>query len=401
MSTFKKTYLLRQHTPLIHFLPGQQQAFLRGTEVKPRLDAYIIDKVGKHNIPDDWKVGFAFDDDKAALNYKLSFKPVEVLEPFTIEREGKNGRPQQFPAYFANMGEKDKTKHKHFVFAKQDARVTVKSLNAELLGKVAGYLPGFFATHNFMSRKTKGFGSFTMVGKEKQPFGPSTANYSFELQCGNNDIWLEFNRLFERIDLFYRTIRSGINFVRGPQSMLYFKSLLYHYARAQQPAEEWDKKKMKVELFHGGKGPDNARLYRDMLGLASSVDWLDQRAKVEKKGSNTVQDGDKSEEVDIARYPSPITFKPVYLGDGRYRVYILTKPTLKIMENAKFSVITNRGGRTSLMTPAKFDVDGYLRFVARYFQENDFYDYVGNYDNRYRRDVETLNDIFQQLAEQA
>jgi hypothetical protein len=137
-----------------------------------------------------------------------------------------------------------------------------------------------------------------------------------------------------------------------------------------------------------------------MLGLASSVDWLDQRAKVEKKGSKRIQDGNKSEEVEIARYPSPITFKPVYLGNGRYRVHILTKPTLFIMKGAKFSISTNRGGKTSLLTPDEFDVDDYLGFVARYFQTHDFYEYVGNYDDRYRREVETLNDIFQQLAEQ-
>jgi hypothetical protein len=405
MSTLKQAYLLRQHTPLIHFQPDQAQSFLRASEVKPRLDAYIIAQMEKDNtpIPDSWKVAFEHGQYNKALNYKLFVRPAEKLQPFRIEREGHKGRAQQFPGYFANMGEKDKSKHKYFVFTGKDAVVSVQSFNQELLAKVLAALPNFFATHNFMSRKTKGFGSFTLVTGPGDPIPPSASNYNFVVNCGHKDPWQEFNRLFERIDLFYRTLRSGINFVRGSQSMLYFKSLLYHYA--QQQGEEWDKKKMKLELFHNDKGPAKARLYRDMLGLASTVDWLDQRAKVEKSGSNIIEyeeDGKTySEKVEIARFPSPITFKPVHLGNGRYRVYILTEPMPKVMLNADFGISSNRGGNTRIRTPDSFNVRHYLDFAVRFFKKQDFKEYVGNYDRNKEREVNTLQDIYTQLSEQA
>jgi hypothetical protein len=254
-----------------------------------------------------------------------------------------------------------------------------------------------------MSRKTKGFGSFTMVNGDQEPIMPSTSNYSFVINCGHQDPWEEFKRLFERIDFFYRTLRSGINLVRGPQKMLYFKSLLYHYAKEQ--GDEWDKKKMKLELFHNDKGPAKARLYRDMLGLASSVQWLDQRATVEKSGSNVIEykESDKTydEKVEIARFPSPITFKPVHLGNGRYQVFMLTEPVPKAMLNAEFSISSNRGGNTHIRTPESFNVRHYLDFAARFFLNNDFYEYVGKFDRSKERDVKILNDIYTQLSEQA
>ena len=41
---------LKQHTPLIHFQHSQEGATLRASEVKPKLDKYIIKKV----FDDDW-----------------------------------------------------------------------------------------------------------------------------------------------------------------------------------------------------------------------------------------------------------------------------------------------------------------------------------------------------------
>jgi len=56
MYNFKIT--LKQHTPLIHFQHDQEGATLRASEVKPKLDRFILTKLGNgdyengHSLPD-------------------------------------------------------------------------------------------------------------------------------------------------------------------------------------------------------------------------------------------------------------------------------------------------------------------------------------------------------------
>ena len=47
MSNFKLEFKLKQHTPLIHFQHDQSGATLRATELKPKLDKFVLMKIGK------------------------------------------------------------------------------------------------------------------------------------------------------------------------------------------------------------------------------------------------------------------------------------------------------------------------------------------------------------------
>ena len=51
------TVKLKQHTPILHFQPemATEGATLRATELKPKLDRYIIANYGKL-IPKEWLV---------------------------------------------------------------------------------------------------------------------------------------------------------------------------------------------------------------------------------------------------------------------------------------------------------------------------------------------------------
>jgi hypothetical protein len=42
---YKLEFTLKQHTPLIHFQHDQEGATLRATEVKPKLDKFVIEKL--------------------------------------------------------------------------------------------------------------------------------------------------------------------------------------------------------------------------------------------------------------------------------------------------------------------------------------------------------------------
>lgn len=67
------SFTLRQHTPHIHFQDTDPRATLRATEIKPKLDRFLIGKLGRiGNISPSWRVGR----EKAqspALDYKLHF----------------------------------------------------------------------------------------------------------------------------------------------------------------------------------------------------------------------------------------------------------------------------------------------------------------------------------------
>ena len=62
----KKEYFLHQETPMIHFQSNEEGACLRGTEVKPKLDKFILKKKG--SIPSEWYVDR---EQSNALNYKI------------------------------------------------------------------------------------------------------------------------------------------------------------------------------------------------------------------------------------------------------------------------------------------------------------------------------------------
>ena len=45
----KKTIKLKQHTPLLHFQSNEEGATLRVSEVKPRLDKFLLEQLGEGN----------------------------------------------------------------------------------------------------------------------------------------------------------------------------------------------------------------------------------------------------------------------------------------------------------------------------------------------------------------
>lgn len=403
---YKKTFLLQQHTPLIHFQHDQAGAFLRATEVKPRLDAFLSRKL--KNVTNDFKVGFGHNDNNA-FNYKLRIRPMGKFKPTGIETKDHKGRDQKFPGFFANMGDKgEQGSDKMFVFTEDPVEVTVTTFHPELAEHIAKYMAEFWATHNFMTRKSKGFGSFSLI-EDGKPFYKPRNSYFFELNCGHNNLRQEFEKLFERILLFYRALRSGINEVRGGgRTVIYFKSMMFLYAKHKR--HQWDKRKMRYDLFKNDRkfremtsrrtDPDNPvnynkgepYLYRDMLGLASSTKWM-------SYGNATVEKEAKG----VARYPSPLTLKPIHVGDGYYEVYLLNDTdadALGTMADTNFKLST-RGSSTDMKTPPAFDLSDYLNFVASYFDSHkDVYEHVDQQRNQADWRTHTLNDIFEQLAGQ-
>lgn len=412
MSEYKLEFTLKQHTPLIHFLHDQPGASLRATEFKPALDRYLIEKLTgqkdfkvataafeTHPQYRFWLVGKG-NKEQPALDYQLKIQADSEIYPIETYND-QNHRYQNFPAFFANLAKEGTPEAKHFSFCRRPVGVVFRSMDEELLTKIKQYLPGFLANNNFGSRKTKGFGSFSLEG-QKAP----VCSFFLELNCGRvNDMVTEWKRLFQKIDFFHRTLRSGFNNGRGG----YIKSPLFLFCKEELDIQ-WDKKSVKQYFFstalsnqsgrHGSsdllvygspkKSPKgNFYLIRDLLGLATESDWRSpeyNNTKIQKAHSGNL----------IDRMPSPITYKPFALGDGRYLVNILLNPVSPAVLGQTFSITSTRhSGMGSLSLdfppPGFFSLHSYFQFICN--EEFDIRDLIGSKD----RDTDLIVELFDQL----
>jgi len=382
---FKLCVYLKQHTPIIHFQHDQEGATLRATEVKPKLDRFIIEKKGGwENVPTAWKVGGGASDQKAlAYKIRINGKAISVRD---IE-EGK----RKHPCFFANIKEENP---KRFTETSESLELTVFSFNQELLSFIDGHIKSFFLYHNFGTRQTKGFGNFL-------PEGSSFPNSFYSFSVPTKD--LEF--VFATIELFYKTLRSGLNgaimpdgstrFLSGKFYMKpmiwqfaagknvnwekrgiktkYFNRILYkqQYRKDDENRDERYKKNKKLEEFEPTPlhwDHSTSQVVRDWLGLSTEQAWKGYpgpkgQANIAKKHVNKKGKEIKSEEA-IARMKSPILFKPVEVEKG-YRVYFCSIREKEIEEQfskANFKVLNNGQGNLIMKTWDDFDIDAFLKF---------------------------------------
>ncbi len=398
MHTLKVT--LRQHTPLIHFQHDQDGATLRASEVKPKLDKFILTKLGNGNYSEGvrqaktngWLVGKG---DHPALDYKMRIVAEKVerwtineRQPYTRSHE-QRGKPfvqigqkkylaktrrtdnrmicdlRQYPLYFANMDADsfNPDECRKFSFTERPISVVLivptDSLYHHFLD--ADLLNDFFFQTNFGTRQSKGFGSFGIDINDPN-YRPRLSRYRFRIDVNDLDenieyIEDEYKLVFEYIELFYKTLRGGINLKNGRgETVFYFKSLAYKYADACLNAK-WDKRKIK-EIFYGIEPDAKPHTYdiRDMLGFSTNEQWLSYRDSIVK--SSEIGD----------RMQSPILFKPVYdrINDY-YTINILfqdDKVDLPGFIAGNTVIVKNsRGIQFSIDLPHDFSTESYFQYI--------------------------------------
>ena len=173
-------YTLIQQTPIIHFQHDQKGATLRATEVKPKLDKFIVNKLGgKDNVPANW-----FISDTKALNYKLRIvttgeprrsKMIEAeIECYRAKQQNadkktntqlKNKRNEEINSmYFGNMvsgkgneyEENVRNLYKETVFyeGKEQIKLDVVCFIEELRKEIEKHIGEFFFVNNFGTRQS-------------------------------------------------------------------------------------------------------------------------------------------------------------------------------------------------------------------------------------------------------
>lgn len=374
------TVKLKQHTPLIHFQHDQEGATLRASEVKPKLDKFILNKLTPSEIVEGKNAGWIkTKNDKVWLDYKMRIEDHRV-EVWDMTREtgrinNRTGKPitESIPLFFGNMHKKDEVNFvpKKMVFAPIPFNLIIQSTYDKIIEFMNTFLSSFFLHHNFGTRQSKGFGSYmleTFSAPHKSEKGFAKFNWALPRNNSFGTLGCYYD-LFAAIDFFYKTLRSGIN-----QNNVYFKSLMYFYALDLN--EYWDKRTIRYEFGHfttsrytdkgenadlendGNHNKAKSKLYRDMLGLSSIQTWKSYNDTI-SKDHMPVNPDDK-----IDRFKSPILIKPIYIN-GSFDVYLIPSSIPNIYLNAKFAINSaNTGSSFDMNTPAQFDVKDFLSYIT-------------------------------------
>ena len=230
---------LRQHTPLIHFQPDQEGATLRASEVKPRLDRFILAKLGNGNREN----GLAIASDRGwiirekALNYRIRIDCQEPFKmPMNVEKAKEHGLDKknelgeqlytttnypdnQSSLIMTNIGGRRKSDVMNFVvYDDITMYIILKNDDTELSTMIEQCITEFIYRNCFGNRKSKGFGSYEVTkinGKDVNNSGfkkSDSSSISFNLSLDYDDTII-FKDVFRIINGIWKCLKkvSGTN----------------------------------------------------------------------------------------------------------------------------------------------------------------------------------------------
>lgn len=382
---------LKQHTPLIHFQWNQKGATLRASELKPKLDKFIIQRSFNNDFESckcflvgydrrcQEKIRRKFEEEGfRALNYKVR------VEPQGEKQEIKDDASLKM--YFANIGN---DAEKYGVMYSDGVCLQFESIFDSVIQLLKEHLAAFLMVTNFGARQSKGYGSFyidTDVHKGKPLNVAVNLRYRFNLEG-------DLGYVFTTLNDFYAVLRSGINDQKG----LYIKSALFKYLK-DQLHEQWDKKTIKqhflterekilereahpeseaIEYETGISEPpeqeksfslkgrtiecplDNSHyLTKELLGLSTIEKW---KVKTDNNGGfasfKLTRESDE-----IERFQSPLFFKLIKNEEG-YTIYFEPRPIPEQMTNQLFLIEGEGRGKFAIRTRSAFDIQDYLNYV--------------------------------------
>lgn len=362
---------LKQYTPVLHF-QKDAQAPIRATELKPKLDRFILAEY-KDRVKNNFLIKTPNEGTKA-LNYKVS-----IVTEGCMHVTNKSRKP---PMFFGD--EKNP-----LMASGNERKVTINffSRNADVINllKDLDWL-SFFLANNFGTRQDKGYGSFlpdnadikNLTDKMGQTISPDNGlRLDSYFTVGSQDN--QWEAVMARIENVAKCMRSGINF-----GGIYCKSLMFAYAGKKHSDGKryfWDKRFIKEKFYlqdvsrqrrehpkseelkekeTSGKEME-AYLFRDYLGLSTVEDWgIEYKSGIRKTCD------------DIARFKSPLLFKPVYLGDKWY-IFLLHK---EIPEEFKQASVTVTEVVPEKYKDARARVDGNEVYPMTPFPQFSMADYL-------------------------
>lgn len=340
MNDWQKEYKLVQHTPLIHFQHSEPHACLRATEVKPKLDRFLIEQLEKDDRFGDgrWKKWFVGDGSQQSFDYMMRITPnsEQVERTHSIERA--IARAEHRPPnanlheihknYFGNMASGNNIQDtiretfKESLLYKDGLTLTIRCFIPELLTFINEHIRGFFMMHNFGTRQRKGFGSFTVdiSTKPNEPKGfDLVGKYCPNAYYCKLDGNVNADALLDAVWVISAFLRSGFN--RGEGN--YVRGFVFRYFQREKNPLANDKAfvKQKVlrnvydeatrgEHLHPYGNNVRYRYVRGLLGTNENSRFC-RNPRGETREDRTVHNIYIHSAEGVERFPSPLLFKPI------------------------------------------------------------------------------------------
>ena len=329
MSDFKVVFTLKQHTPMIHFQSDQSGATLRATELKPKLDRFLLEQV--KDIPFVKNANGS-----KSLDYKVKISTTGIST---------KSLPNSFMFFANNVIKEDKDKK--YMIKVSAVKVEFFSFNRVVIENIKKLFEEFMLISNFGARSSKGYGSFSTHKEDHEKILKKYYPIVFKVSNPNMNDWEN------TVDTLHKKLKAGINF------RTYHKSLLFQYMCTKNI--RWEKRKIKEEFPQLAKSKDghapidcdtklDFRYVRAMLGLAGINEY---------QGKQVVTITHKESEID--RFASPIKYKVI-----NNAIYLLCDRSYEAIMGETF-VFALKGKKFELKTPSKdeFDLYEFLKFVEK------------------------------------
>lgn len=365
MNDWQKEYKLVQHTHLIHFQHSEPHACLRATEVKPKLDRFLIEQLEKDDRFGDgrWKKWFVGDGSQQSFDYMMRIRPNSERVDRTQSIERAIARAEHRPPnaslheihknYFGNMASGNNIQDtvqaiqetfKESLLYKDGLTLTIRCFIPELLTFIDEHIRGFFMMHNFGTRQRKGFGSFTVdiSTKPNEPKGfDLVGKYcpnAYYCKLGND---VNADALLDAVWVISAFLRSGFN--RGEGN--YVRGFVFRYFQREKNPLANDKAFVKQQVLHNvyneaTRGEhlhpygNNVR-YRYVRGLLGTNE--NSRFCRAPNAHTPVYDIYTHSAEGIERFPSPLLFKPI----GKF-VFILPQKMPDKIFGSEFYILKKK-----------------------------------------------------------
>lgn len=366
MNDWQKEYKLVQHTPLIHFQHSEPHACLRATEVKPKLDRFLIEQLEKDDRFGDgrWKKWFVGDGSQQSFDYMMRITPNSEQVERTQSIERAIARAEHRPPnaslheihknYFGNMASGNNIQDtiretfKESLLYKDGLTLTIRCFIPELLTLIDEHIRGFFMMHNFGTRQRKGFGSFT-VDISTEPHAPK----GFDLvgkYCPNAyycklDGNVNADALLDAVWVISAFLRSGFN--RGEGN--YVRGFVFRYFQREKNPLANDKAFVKQQVLrnvyneatrgehlHPYGNNVRYRYVRGLLGTNENSRFC-RAPRGETREDRTVHNIYIHSAEGVERFPSPLLFKPI----GKF-VFILPQKMPDEIFGSEFYILKKK-----------------------------------------------------------
>jgi|GEM_PF-3184446 len=294
---FVKEYKLRQITPIIHFQHDNENnngAVLRASEVKPKLDRFIIESLGEDNLDKcffingtkalDYKMKIILEN--GAGNEKFNNKPRSYFEIRNEQASNGNGRKVVISGLPIKNFQKGKYNPK-YIF------IYIICYNKELQSIINNHIEVFFIVTNFGFRQNMGFGGYEVVRKKSLNKQDEIIKYA-----------KKFNKRVIRFDFKYDIVSEVGSVVSENKSQkikrfmdslyTFHKNLKSDYIYNYVAKNNWfTENNYKEGEYNDGK---EQIFVKGLFGLPPFIGEF---------GSIIVKSNNKN----IERIPSPITYK--------------------------------------------------------------------------------------------